>query len=127
MFIRMFDAAEGVDNILIAAPNGTDVPFQWRHADRTLNLMTESGYRETSFQPHNRMCSWGGMAGNPCLDTRNALDFNDHMIEMRIEIPTDYSCGGSCWWTARYNTASAPTDRTNWSVEMRGDPIRLIE
>ncbi len=127
MFIRMFDAAEGVDNIQIAGPDGTAVPFEWRYADTSLNLMTEAGYWETAFQPHNRTCSWNGVGGNPCLDTRNSSNFNDHMVEVRIEIPATYSCGGSCWWTARYNTATAPTDRTNWSVEMRGDPVRLVE
>lgn len=127
MTVTLFDAAEGVDNIQIADPGGQAVPFEWRYADKSIGQMTAAGYLETSFVSHSATCSWDGSLGNPCLDTRVRSEFNDHIVRIRIEIPTDYTCGGNCWWTARYTTESAPSDRTAWSIEMTGDPTRLIE
>ncbi len=32
------------------------------------------------------------------------------------------------WWKIEYTAGSGNvTDRTNWSVQIRGDPVRLVE
>ena len=129
LVVRFFDAAEGVDNIQIADPSGTAQPFEWRYVDETVGQMTSlAEYRESVFQLFTDSCSFLGLGGNPCLKTTNYLDFNDHMIEMSVEIPGNYSCNGNCWWTIRYVTGSPPTtDRSGWSIEFIGDPVQLVE
>ncbi len=127
MTITLFDAADGVSNIQIADPSGQAVPFEWRYADRSIADMTGSEYLETSFTPSVDTCGWAGTFGNPCLITTDYGSFNDHVIRLTIDIPADYTCGGDCWWKARYITDVAPGDRTVWAIEMSGDPTRLIE
>jgi hypothetical protein len=127
--VRFFDAAEGVANIQIADPNGDSVPFDWRYVDKSIgqmNVLPE--YRETSFQLYSNTCSYDGVGGQPCLKTTNYVDWNDHMIEMAVDIPASYTCGGNCWWTIRYVTGSPPTtDRSGWSIQFIGDPVQLVE
>lgn len=125
--VRFFDAAEGVDNLQFVDASGTAMPFRWRYVDQSVGQMTGSAYWETNFVNHSDTCSWGGVGGNPCLDTSHRPDWNDHMVEVAIDIPPSYSCGGSCWWTVRYVTGSAPTDRSNWTIEFWGDPVQLVE
>jgi hypothetical protein len=125
--VRFFDAAEGVDNIQFVDPSGTAQPFEWRYVDESVGQMSGSPYKETSFQNHSDTCSWGGSPGNPCLKTDNRPDWNDHMVEVAIEVPPSYTCGSNCWWTVRYVTGSSPTDRSNWAIEFYGDPVQLVE
>ncbi len=129
MILRFFDAAEGVANVQVADPAGTAMPFEWRYVDKSIGQMTIlPEYRETVFQLPGNPCTWGGVGTNPCLRTTNYLDWNDHMVELSIDIPANYTCGGNCWWTVRYVTGNPPTtDRSNWSIEFRGDPVQLIE
>lgn len=129
LIVRFFDAAEGVDNIQVADPSGTAVEFDYRYVDQSIGQMTLlPGYLETAFQLFPDTCLWMGVGGNPCLKTTNYNNFNDHMLELSVDIPGNYSCGGNCWWTIRYVTGSPPTtDRSNWSIEYRGDPVQLVE
>ncbi len=127
MVVTLFDAADGVDNIQIADPSGRAVPFEWRYVDRSLGQMSGNGYFETDYAAHTATCNWAGSPGNPCLETRVYSNFNDHLVQISIDIPPDYTCGGDCWWKARYTTALAPGDRTVWAIAMTGDPVRLVE
>lgn len=129
LVVRFFDAAEGVANIQIADPNGVSMPFDWRYVDESVGLMNVlPEYRETIFQLFSDTCSFLGIGGQPCLRTTNYPDWNDHMVEMSVDVPANYSCGGNCWWTVRYVTGSPPTtDRSGWSIEFVGDPVQLVE
>ena len=127
MNIRVFDPADGAISIQFADPSGASVPFSYRWADGSLLNFTGSGYLETSPTTATSRCSWGGGGSNPCLLTSPFSDFNDHMLEITIEIPTDYTCGGNCWWTVRYTTGGGVGDRTNWSIDFIGDPVQLVE
>ncbi|MDH3296043.1 MAG: Tad domain-containing protein, partial [Acidimicrobiia bacterium] len=90
--VRFFDAAEGVANLQVADPSGTAQPFRWRYVDESVGQMSGSPYRETSFQNYTNTCSWAGVSGNPCLRTSNRSDWNDHMVEIAVDVPPSYTC-----------------------------------
>ena len=127
MNIRVFDPADGAISVQFADPTGTAVPFTYRWADTSLLNFSGSGYRETTPRQAGSRCSWGGGGSNPCLLTSPFADFNDHMLEITVDIPADYTCGGNCWWTVRYTTGGGVGDRTNWSINFLGDPVQLVE
>lgn len=127
MNIRVFDPADGAISLQFANPSGNSVPFTYRWADTSVLNFSGPGYRETSPTPATSTCDWGGVGGNPCLMTTPFADFNDHMLEITIDIPTNYTCGGNCWWTVRYTTGGGVGDRTNWSIDFVGDPVQLVE
>ena len=127
MVITFFDAAEGIDNLQFVDSNGTVMPFDWRYADASIGLLTDTGYLQTAYAPTTDTCTWGGVGSHPCLDTSTRSDWNDHFVQIRIAIPDDYSCGADCWWRIRYVTGGTPTDRSTWAITLQGDPVRLIE
>ena len=88
LVVRFFDAAEGVANIQVADPNGDSMPFEWRYVDQSIgqmNVLPE--YRETAFQNYSDTCTFNGVGGQPCLKTTNYQDYNDHIIEMAVDVP----------------------------------------
>ena len=127
LIVRFFDAAEGVNNLQFVDSTGSAMPFRWRYVDQSVGLMTGASYFETNFQASTDTCMWNGVGGNPCLVTTNRDDWNDHIVEIAIDVPPNYVCGSDCWWTIRYVTGTSPTDRSNWSVQFFGDPVQLIE
>ena len=96
------------------------MPFRWGYADQSVGLMTDSAYFQTALTPNTDTCSWNGTGGQPCLDTSNRSDWNDHFVVVEVDIPDDYTCGTDCWWQIRYVTGGAPTDRSTWSIAVGG-------
>ena len=127
MVVTFFDAAEDIDNLQFVDSNGDAMPFRWRYSDTTDGLLSGGAYLETSFVSHSDTCNWNGTGGNPCLDTSNRADWNDHFVQVEIDVPDNYTCGADCWWQVRYVTGGTPTDRSTWSIHMDGDPVRLVE
>ncbi len=127
MNIRIFDPADGALSVQFANPSGQSVPFTYRWADTSLLNFSGTGYLETTATPTTSTCTWGATSGNPCLITSPFADFNDHMLEISIDIPDSYTCGGNCWWTVRYTTGGSVGDRTNWSISFESDPVQLVE
>jgi hypothetical protein len=56
--------------------------------------------------------------------------YNDRLIRLEVELPDDIAAayGGRTWWRVQYQSCSdcSPSDRTTWSVIVRGDPVRLV-
>lgn len=127
LVVRVFDASDGADSMQFENPDGNSVPFQYRWADHSVLNLNGTGYRETSMTQAFDTCMWAGAGGNPCLVTSPYSDFNDHLIEIHLEIPSDYTCSTNCWWKVRYSSTGAIGDRTNWSIGYIGDPLRLVE
>ncbi len=128
--LTMFDPGEGMKEIRILDPDGNYVDFEWRRAN---NFVLEDPGADGGFGPnHNGATTPSCASGDHCLDvTGNA--FNGDAIQLRMDLD-GYSCqdlgGGNvnCWWKVEYFTqGSGVTDRTNWSVRIIGDPIRLTE
>ena len=127
MVVTFFDAAEGIDNIQFVDSNGTAMPFSWRYTDQSDGKMTDPQFWETSLAPTTDTCSWGGVGGQPCLDTSTRSDWNDHFVQVQVSIPDNYTCGADCWWQVRYVTGGSPSDRSGWAIYLAGDPVRLVE
>lgn len=124
LVVNFYDAAEGVNDLQFQDGSGTSMDFQWKYVDTDVGKLTVAPYiQDTAFRPAD------DCGGVPCLDTSVGDDFNGHFIEVQIEIPDDYTCGppDGCWWGVRYNTSGNGTDRTEWSLRLLGDPVRLIE
>ena len=127
LVVSFFDAAEGIDNLQFVDANDQAMPFEWRYVDTSTGQLPGVEYLQTDPAPHSDTCTWQGAGGNPCLDTSTRSDWNDHFVEIRIDIPATYTCGADCWWRVRYVTSGTPTDRSGWSIVLQGDPVRLLE
>lgn len=55
--------------------------------------------------------------------------FNERQLRLEVRLPDIAAAyGGATWWRIEYRFGSGTvTDRTTWSVQVRGDPVRLIE
>jgi Flp pilus assembly protein TadG len=54
--------------------------------------------------------------------------YSDRLLKLTVQLPADIAAafGGRQWYKINYYVGSAPTDRTTWSVTIKGAPIRLI-
>jgi hypothetical protein len=118
MRITLFDPGEGSNSLQILNPDGNPVSFTWSTTDGVYsgagNSLTVSG-----------ACGAACPAGNA-----STSQFSDRFVEVIISLPTDFGAAYATadrWWRISYNTGAAPTDRTSWSVEIIGDPVRLLE
>lgn len=77
------------------------------------NRLTDGRCRDTS-SPHDRRCI-----------------YNERALVLEVQLPDDIDDAfqGLTWWKVRYDFLDGidVTDRTTWSVTVRGDPVRLIE
>ncbi|MFQ5556787.1 MAG: pilus assembly protein TadG-related protein [Acidimicrobiales bacterium] len=118
MRITLFDPGEGSDSLQILDPDGIPVSFSWSTTD---GLFSGSG---TSLDVSQTSSSWRP-AGNA-----SSYQFSDRFVEIDINLPNDFTTAYATsdrWWKVKYDTGSAPTDRTSWAVEILGDPVRLLE
>jgi len=105
MKITLFDPGEGSLGIRIIQPGG-------------------AGYATFNWQSSN------GLSGSSTsyLDVTGSR-FNDAYVVLTIQLPNDFiGAYGSVdrWWKINYLSGSGITDRTTWSVEVVGDPVRLL-
>ena len=58
-----------------------------------------------------------------------ASRYNDRWLEIEIDLDLSYTCGSDCWWSVFYDLGASGVfyERTTWSVEIVGDPVRLLE
>ncbi|MCP4226549.1 MAG: hypothetical protein GY773_24690 [Actinomycetia bacterium] len=117
--INLFDVGEGADSVEILDPDGDPVSFTWE-TDCTVG------------NPLARGCSGAGVvldvsgADNQIYaDTLSTSRFNDRTVTAKIDIPADYATRyvGN-WWQIRYTFGASITDRTTWSIQIIGDPVR---
>ena len=70
--------------------------------------------------------SYGGTLGTCDIPTSGSR-FNDHWIQVRIDLPAGYTCAADCWWRIDYNYPAQTNDTTTWSARIDGNPVRLVE
>ncbi|MEZ5176209.1 MAG: TadE/TadG family type IV pilus assembly protein [Acidimicrobiia bacterium] len=76
-------------------------------------------------------CSWTATDGRsgalaPC-DFNFSPGFNNHHMQIRIEIDQSYTCGANCWWTLTVDYPGGANDTTTWSARVEGNPVKLVE
>jgi Putative Flp pilus-assembly TadE/G-like len=104
--ITLFDPGEGSQTIRIINPGGSYQTFDW----------ADSG---------------GGSGTNKTSLDVTGSKFDDKFVVLTIDLPNDFDATYGTtddWWRIEYvASGGSVTDRTTWSVEIRGDPVRLVE
>jgi len=105
MQIKLFDPGEGSEGIKIIEPGGAAfASFDWT---------SSNGYSGSN---------------TTYLDVTDSK-FNDAFVTITIQLPNDFDVSYGTtdrWWKIKYLSGTDITDRTTWSVEIIGDPVRLI-
>jgi len=105
MNITLFDPGEGSLGIRIIQPGGAGyATFDWK---------SSNGYSGSN---------------SSYLDVTGSK-FNDAFVVLTLQLPNDFNASyGSVdrWWKINYLSGTSITDRTTWSVEVVGDPVRLL-
>ncbi len=140
MELLIWDPAEGNQFMQFLDPFGQPWPFTWE----TVNRQTSYGW-STPFgagpdigQTTVTNCPFAAAhpsgTASPCLDVTQipgdtTNPFHDRMLRITIDL-TGYTCNGTnCWWRILYNPIGTGSvdDTTTWSVNIIGDPVRLID
>jgi hypothetical protein len=134
LVIDLFDPGEGGHDIRLLDPNGAHhTAIQWEVVPR---YESEVPAARTSGSTSPIDVSGGGPSatGQPQPGDRRSTrtyTFNDRQLRIRLTLPDNIQTayGGRTWWRLRYrfNPGQAVNDRTTWSVNVLGDPVRLIE
>jgi len=130
MVIGLWDPGEGGQEIRVFNPDtdsgdGSAWPFEWRTSDNLFPNFT-ADYRLD--------VSGTGPQPGPGGTRFGQGKFNDRLVEMKLQVPSDYAAADGGWWRLRYRfDADNPTcriagrvcDRTTWMVRIVGDPVHL--
>ena len=78
-------------------------------------------------------CDWSATNGNSgsgeCTIVASNKEYNNELITITVDIPSDYTCSGDgCWWKLRYDYADGYVkDTTTWTAYLSGNPLRIVE
>lgn len=76
-------------------------------------------------------CSWSstdGRSGGPMpCDINYGTSFNNHHMQIRIDIDSGYTCTTDCWWTINVSYPGGANDTTTWSSRIEGNPVKLVK
>ena len=112
------------------------------HAGKTLVIDlwdSDSGIGNVSVKKPGgatQACDWSATTGDGATDSDCSIptgtyNFNNHSMEIRLEIPNTYTCtpgvGAGCWWTIELYYPGGANDTTTWSAHIEGNPVRLVE
>ncbi|MDZ7674706.1 MAG: Tad domain-containing protein [Acidimicrobiales bacterium] len=148
MQVTFYDTAEGADNLRLVNPVGDYVNFTWE-------ILCSNGDSAPCTPPENDPYPGGPGArsggptsvldvSNPDLDADPDPDgvppgyrtyssnvqsgkYSDRLIRLTVELPDDIADvhEGRTWWKVEYN-GDFSGDRTTWTVQLLGDPVRLV-
>lgn len=129
MIIELWDSAEGMEYLQILDPSGDPVNFTWRTVnDDGLYATPTANSTDCSGDPVGPCLDVAGSGVQPGPNRVNNGKFNDRLIQVTVELPTDFSSYPNRWWRIRYKAPSSSlTDRTTWGVKIKGDPVHLVE
>ena len=131
MELLIWDAAEGSQFMQFLDPFGVPMPFKWETVNQQTTFAWTTpfvrGDLPGSGETEVTTCPYAPALGGPCLDVAGANDFHNRMLRVRIDL-TGYTCNaGDCWWRINYQSTAAVNDTTTWSVNIIGDPVRLVD
>jgi len=107
LVIELWDPDSGNNGIKVTDPSGNVPQCYWTSTDGRS----------------------GGTATNPIpCDYSYSPGFNDAHMQIRIAIPSTYTCPSSgCWWNITIDYPGGANDTTTWSARIEGNPVRLVE
>jgi hypothetical protein len=103
LVIELWDPDSGNNGTQIFMPDGTSPPCTWSNLDGTR----------------------GATLGS--CDINYSTGFNDDHMQIRVDVPDDYTCSGNCWWTIEVSYPGGANDTTTWSARIEGNPVALVE
>lgn len=135
--VTLFDSAEGASTISLKNPIGGYEPFTWE-------ILCADGSQATAGCP-NETDPEGGRSSGPTkvtsVDVSGTTNTNrtfqgyniqngkysDRLLRLTVELPADMEAvyGDKTWWKIEYG-GDFDGDRTTWSVQLLGDPVRLL-
>jgi hypothetical protein len=154
--VELFDTAEGANGVSLRSPAGANIPFEWEIACQDDTYRSESGNCTTGERAPNGgyggtstvgttflnvSGNWGAQDTTPRCSFRpwscnngQAGKYSDRLIRLKFTLPTVtanptwYGQGtGAAWFKIFYDGGANLGDRTTWSVQIKGDPVRLVE
>jgi hypothetical protein len=126
LVVDLFDPGEGGSEIRLINPLNQAVPIR-----RSVQQRFDGEVAPLDgWAPVNEsFVNIGGNGPEPGPGRLSAWRFNERQLRLEYELPDIAAVyGGATWWKVEYRFGSGTvTDRTTWSVTVRGDPVRLIE
>jgi Flp pilus assembly protein TadG len=131
--ISLWDPGEGSTALEILDPTGAPVNFTWQvlcqdgsTAPCSGETGPNGGYGPATTDELSLVSS--GTPYQPGPYRLSTSKYSDRHLKLSVDLPDDITAayGGLTWWRIRYTVGSAPTDRTTWSVAVKGDPVRLV-
>lgn len=136
--ITLWDMGEGTERLRILNPNQTAVNYRY-------TVLCLNGDEPSGGSCPGEDNPTGGRSGTTSnLDTSgsghrqpgahrlSSSRYNDRLIRIEVQLPEDISSAysGRTWWRVQYTACTGSgctqSDRTTWSVIVRGDPVRLV-
>jgi len=154
MTISLFDPGEGATGMQILDPNDNPVDFDWevKCYDGTSSPCSDGtvaptgGFTGTSgtitlaagpnagTSVPKAIDLWGNSSGSSPWNPQpgswrgSTSKYSDRLLQLTVQLPADIQAafGGRQWYKIKYYLGTSSTDRTTWSVQVKGAPIRLI-
>lgn len=129
LVVDLFDPGEGGLELRLMNPLGQYVSFRRSVEDRIPSEVAPAG----GWGPVTEsVVNISGSGPGPRGGTNGRLSdsrFNERQLRLEVPLPDIAAVyGGATWWKIEYRFGSGTvTDRTTWSVTVRGDPVRLVE
>jgi Flp pilus assembly protein TadG len=149
MELSLWDPGEGSEALQVLDPNNNPVDFQWQVMCYNGNAAVGGACGDGTVAPTG---GWSGVstnltisggrsvpkgidtvglaAGNPQPGTHrlSTSKYSDRLVRLTVQLPADITAafGGRQWYKIKYWSGATITDRTTWSVSIKGAPIRLI-
>lgn len=110
LIIELFDPgdAQGDHSVAILDPTGASPSCAWEAEERDATGMASG-------------------SASSCVIATGGGRFNNWLVTIRVDLPSDYACAADCWWKIRYNYPGETRDTTTWSARIEGNPVHLVE
>jgi hypothetical protein len=124
MEILLWDPGEGMASIELLDPLRNPVTFNWESLDCAVGATPPAG----GCSGQTALLNVSGTGPPPGPYRLSTSRYNDRPIRLTYRLPDNIGTayGGRTWWKIRYGPGATPNDRTTWSVQIPGDPVRLV-
>ncbi|MCP4304650.1 MAG: hypothetical protein GY788_07205 [bacterium] len=107
---------------------GSSASIQFNNPSGTAQINNLDCKVQTRDQAGSSASGYGSDSGGAnCQLAFNASDYDNKWLDLKFDIPGDYTCSGDdCWIHVSYAVATDITDRTVWTAQVNGQPIHLV-
>ena len=130
MVVDLYDPGEGGQELRLVDPLGNYVPFRRSVEPRIDGEVAPAGGWGPVTETVVDISGAGPQPAGGMLGRIGDGRFNERQLRLEVDLPADIEAAysGATWWRVEYRFGTGTvTDRTTWSVSVRGDPVRMIE